>query len=85
MLSLPLPLSNEDNKALAGIIPDTASLGIWLDVFVSDTNEYTDTSGNKLKFTADLHETNQGIGVIIFILIYFILSLKYQALNNLLS
>ena len=62
IFSLPLPLSVEDNKALADIMPDRASLGIWLDVFISQTNEYKDDNGNLLNFVADLTHREQGIG-----------------------
>ena len=62
IFSLPLPSSVEDNKALADITPDTASLGIWLDVFISQTNEYKDDNGNLLNFVADLTHREQGIG-----------------------
>ena len=59
--SLPLPLSIEDNNALAQIIPDTAGLGIWLDVVVSKTNEYQDEFGKLLDYVGDL-KSIQGIG-----------------------
>ena len=60
--SLPLPLSMEDNHALAQIIPHTAGLGIWLDVVVSKTNEYRDEFGNLLDYIEELNKSNQGIG-----------------------
>ena len=62
IFSLPLPLSAEDDKALADITPDLAWLGIWLDVVVIDTNVYEDDYGNGLNYVADLIHRKQGIG-----------------------
>ena len=62
IFSLPLPLSTKDNNALADITPDTAWFGIWLDVVVSELNEYLDDFGNVLNYVGDLNENNQGIG-----------------------
>ena len=66
---MPLPLSDKDNNALAEITPDSASLGIWLDVVVAQTNEYKDDKGNLLNYVADLTHREQGIGRNIFFLI----------------
>ena len=55
-------MSAKDNKALADITPDTAWLGIWLDVVVSEQNEYKDDFGNLLNYVGDMNQNHQGIG-----------------------
>ena len=55
-------MSAEDDNALADITPDTAWLGIWLDVVVSERNEYQDDSGNPLSYVANMNQNNEGIG-----------------------
>ena len=61
LYSLPLPGSKEDNKTLAKITPDTAWLGIWLDVVVSETNKHYDGECELLDYVSDLNNSNQGI------------------------